>query len=127
MNIAKEIKIGIALTLLFILVVVIGILNSNIQTKTKTTSKTTTTNTSRIEQSVYSVNEVAKHNSVSDCWLIINNKVYNVTSYLDSHPGGIQVITQYCGADATAAYTGMLKHGTRANSDLATLIIGNIK
>lgn len=39
------------------------------------------------------VQEIAKHNLTSDCWLIINNKVYNISGYLGLHPGGVSVIS----------------------------------
>jgi nitrate reductase (NAD(P)H) len=32
--------------------------------------------------------EIQKHDKMDDAWLIINNKVYDVTSVLDWHPGG---------------------------------------
>jgi len=36
--------------------------------------------------------EVAKHNSINDCWLIIDNIVYDVSDYLQCHPaGGISI------------------------------------
>ena len=36
----------------------------------------------------YSCNEISKHNKESSCWIIIDNKVYDVTQFLDKHPGG---------------------------------------
>jgi cytochrome-b5 reductase len=32
--------------------------------------------------------ELAKHNKDDDCWMAVRGKVYNVTRYLDYHPGG---------------------------------------
>ncbi len=32
--------------------------------------------------------EVAKHNKAEDCWIIVHNKVYDVTKFLSEHPGG---------------------------------------
>ncbi|KAF9786874.1 FMN-dependent dehydrogenase-domain-containing protein [Thelephora terrestris] len=52
----------------------------------------------------WSLNEIAKHNAASDCWVIIDNKVYDVTEFLSLHPGGEQIILKYAGRDATAAY-----------------------
>ncbi|MFA6096209.1 MAG: cytochrome b5 domain-containing protein [Candidatus Paceibacterota bacterium] len=60
---------------------------------------------------------MAKHNAPGDCWLAINNKVYNVTNFLSRHSGGASAITPYCGKDATAAFSGKPHPG----SDLAAL------
>lgn len=35
-----------------------------------------------------SYEELAKHDKVDDGWLAIRGKVYNVTKYMDFHPGG---------------------------------------
>jgi len=53
---------------------------------------------------VLSNKEIATHNKQSDCWLIISNKVYDITSYFGSHPGGSGVMAATCGTDATNAY-----------------------
>ena len=33
--------------------------------------------------------EVALHKSEESCWIIMNKKVYDVTAYLEEHPGGV--------------------------------------
>ncbi|EIW64799.1 uncharacterized protein TRAVEDRAFT_68523 [Trametes versicolor FP-101664 SS1] len=50
------------------------------------------------------LDEVAKHNSRSSCWVIIKDKVYDVTEFLADHPGGAKIILKYAGKDATSAY-----------------------
>ncbi|KAI4146800.1 MAG: hypothetical protein LQ340_005803 [Diploschistes diacapsis] len=47
---------------------------------------------------------ISKHNKSEDCWVIVHNKVYDVTSFLEKHPGGPHIILQYAGLDATTAY-----------------------
>jgi len=56
------------------------------------------------QKEILTVSAVADHAAALDCWIIISNKVYNVTTYLDSHPGGPEAITPYCGKDATIAF-----------------------
>lgn len=51
-----------------------------------------------------SADEVSKHNSLNDCWVIIHGKVYDLTDFLDKHPGGVKVISRWAGQDATAAF-----------------------
>jgi L-lactate dehydrogenase (cytochrome) len=56
--------------------------------------------------------EVAKHNSRESCWVIIKGKVYDVTDFLDEHPGGASIILQYGGKDATEEYDPVHPPGT---------------
>jgi len=52
----------------------------------------------------YTVEEVKKHNKDSDCWVILHNQVYDVTKFLNDHPGGKKAIMLYAGKDATTEF-----------------------
>ncbi|MBP9866752.1 MAG: cytochrome b5 domain-containing protein [Candidatus Pacebacteria bacterium] len=69
---------------------------------------------------------VAKHNSQNDCWIVINRKVYSVTSYIPMHPGGAKRIVRLCGADATSGYDGQ-GHSSYANSLLGSYLVGPLQ
>lgn len=56
------------------------------------------------EQAFIEETEVRKHNSKQDCWVIIHGKAYDVSSFVDEHPGGSAVILKYAGRDATKAF-----------------------
>ncbi|XP_031623674.1 cytochrome b5 reductase 4 isoform X2 [Contarinia nasturtii] len=51
-----------------------------------------------------SYEELAKHNKNDDCWLAIRGKVYNVTKYMDFHPGGVDELMKGAGKDATKLF-----------------------
>ncbi|EDW71968.1 uncharacterized protein Dwil_GK10686 [Drosophila willistoni] len=53
------------------------------------------------EQKTYTRAEVAKHNSNKDTWLLIHNNIYDVTEFLNEHPGGEEVLIEQAGKDAT--------------------------
>ncbi|KAF4873379.1 Cytochrome b5 isoform A [Colletotrichum siamense] len=44
-----------------------------------------------------SIDEVGTHNSRNSCWIIVSGHVYDVTDFLDEHPGGAGVILRYAG------------------------------
>ena len=72
--------------------------------------------------------ELTKHNTPSDCWLIVSGKVYNVTDYINMHPAGPETITPYCGKDATAAFdtrNGRGPHSQGAQDALNNYYVGN--
>ncbi|KAJ2366952.1 hypothetical protein H4S02_002022 [Coemansia sp. RSA 2611] len=48
--------------------------------------------------------DVAKHNKRDDCWMVICGKVYNVTRYLDFHPGGRGQLMRAAGKDGTKLF-----------------------
>lgn len=48
--------------------------------------------------------EVAKNNTEESLWCIIDHKVYDLTDFIDAHPGGSVVLTQFAGTDATQAF-----------------------
>jgi len=48
--------------------------------------------------------DVAKHDKDSDCWVIIDGEVLDVTKFLEDHPGGKKAIMIYAGKDATEEF-----------------------
>ena len=54
------------------------------------------------EAQIITREEVGRHASKTDCWIVIANSVYDVSSFLDDHPGGPETITALAGQDATA-------------------------
>ncbi|XP_019393714.1 PREDICTED: cytochrome b5 reductase 4 [Crocodylus porosus] len=45
--------------------------------------------------------ELAKHNKTDDCWICIRGLVYNVTPYMEYHPGGEDELMKAAGTDGT--------------------------
>ena len=54
-----------------------------------------------------SLSEVALHDTREEGWTVIYDKVYDVTEFLSSHPGGEDVMLEYLGYDATLAFRGV--------------------
>ncbi|WVF71747.1 hypothetical protein IAT40_006555 [Kwoniella sp. CBS 6097] len=55
-------------------------------------------------QKLVSYEEVQKHASRDDCWVIIDGKIYDVTDFLNQHPGGAEIILANAGKDATKIF-----------------------
>lgn len=95
----------------------------------KKPQSTNSSNQSNQNQTIIlTLDEVAKHNSPNDCWLIINDNVYEVTNYINNHPGGAKRIISFCGQDATTAFATKgnknKPHSSSANQILESFKIG---
>eukprot|EP00939_MAST-03C_sp_MAST-3C-sp1_P000864 g864.t1 len=50
------------------------------------------------------MDEVRKHDTRKDCWVVIHGKVWDLTDFQQSHPGGAKIIRDNAGKDATAVF-----------------------
>ncbi len=76
--------------------------------------------------STYTMADVAKHNSQASCWTTISGGVYDVTSWINQHPGGPEAILSLCGADGSAAFNGQHGGQRRPEQELASFKIGTL-
>jgi cytochrome b involved in lipid metabolism len=94
---------------------------------TDTNASTTSNSEDSIGSSrTYTLGEVAVHNSASSCWTTINGGVYDVTNWINQHPGGSQAILSLCGKDGSVAFNGQHGGQPRPASELATFKIGTL-
>jgi cytochrome b involved in lipid metabolism len=107
-------------------------------------------NTAMTTRNIYTIEEVARHNTEDDCWIILGNetngnflvlflfslvhfhcylnclggkKVYNVTQFLSEHPGGRDIILDFAGKDADSMFED-IGHSTTAKKMLNAYLIG---
>lgn len=98
----------------------------------------------------YTLADVQKHNTSTDAWIIIHNKgktrscqycfrlklpqnantaipreVYNVSNYLEDHPGGAALLVEVAGKDATEEFV-EAGHSEDADDVLEGLCIGHL-
>ena len=57
----------------------------------------------------YSKHEVSQHSTSEDCWIVINDKIYNITRFLHIHPGGKNILMTVAGEDATEYFYALHK------------------
>ncbi|XP_014285804.1 cytochrome b5 isoform X2 [Halyomorpha halys] len=56
------------------------------------------------ETAIYSLEEVRNKCDGKNIWFVIHNSVYDVTNYLEEHPGGEELLLEQTGLDATEAF-----------------------
>ncbi|XP_010522424.1 PREDICTED: cytochrome b5 [Tarenaya hassleriana] len=77
------------------------------------------------EGKIFALSEVSQHNHAKDCWLVINGKVYDVTKFLEDHPGGDEVLLSSTGKDATDDFEDV-GHSESAREMMGQYCVGEI-
>jgi cytochrome b involved in lipid metabolism len=96
------------------------------QGKLNPTAAASNTPASESSYEVFSMSDVAEHNSPDDCWSAINGKVYNLTDWIDKHPGGSVIIKSLCGQDGSAGFTAQHGGKSRPEAELARFLVGTL-
>jgi cytochrome b involved in lipid metabolism len=95
---------------------------NNVDTVINQISTTSVNNTNITTQ--YALFDVAKHNNQTSCWTVVDGKIYDITSFISSHPAGVSKILRGCGIDATNIYGRVGAHDV---SKLTDFVVGIIK
>ncbi len=75
----------------------------------------------------YTMQQVAANNRAVSCWTVIDGLVYNLTSWVDVHPGGADAIISLCGIDSSAAFNAQHSNDASVAQALVSYRIGVIK
>lgn len=79
--------------------------------------------------SEFTLDQVKTHNTPESLWVVVNDKVYDVTSFLKEHPGGEKPLLKYAGTDATVKFNNVKAHRESPSllSFMETFFIGTLK
>jgi len=83
-------------------------------------------NSGNNSDTAYTLADVQKHADASSCWSIIAGKVYDLTDWVNQHPGGTSHITLICGQDGTSIFDAQHSGQKRAQSELVPFLIGRL-
>merc|ERR1712186_94228 len=78
---------------------------------------------------VFSLEEVTNHKSSNEdksVWMVIHDKVYDVTKFLDEHPGGEEILIESAGKDATEAFEDV-GHSAGAREMMEEYFLGDVR
>jgi cytochrome b involved in lipid metabolism len=74
----------------------------------------------------YTLDDVAAHSTIDDCWLVVDDIVYDPSGYAAAHPGGAARIADICGTDATEAFRNQHQNQGAPNRTLAGFEVGSL-
>lgn len=74
----------------------------------------------------YTLAEVAEHGSRESCWVAIDDEVYDLTDWIDEHPGGIGEILGVCGTDASPDFRSEHDGDDEPRQELPRFRIGSL-
>ena len=88
---------------------------------------TSPTPTSSPTKSGYTMDQVKANNGASSCWSVIDGDVYDLTTWISSHPGGAAAIKSLCGLDGTSAFKAQHEGQNNPIKKLITFLLGPLR
>ncbi|GLH12907.1 hypothetical protein R5R35_006083 [Gryllus longicercus] len=73
----------------------------------------------------FNLSDVSKHKNKDSSWILIHGVVYDVTKYLNEHPGGSEILLEHAGKNATQDFES-IGHSEEARSKMKEFAIGKI-
>uniref|UniRef100_A0A8D0G496 Cytochrome b5 n=1 Tax=Sphenodon punctatus TaxID=8508 RepID=A0A8D0G496_SPHPU len=73
----------------------------------------------------YRLEEIQKHNHSQSTWIILHHRIYDLSKFLEEHPGGEEVLREQAGGDATESFEDV-GHSTDARNLSETFIVGEL-
>lgn len=86
----------------------------------------TETTQARPTNGTYTLTDVQAHAVKTDCWTTINMKVYDLTEWVDYHPGGPDYIGMLCGKDGSAMFASRHAGQPAPEEALGYYVIGTL-
>ena len=78
----------------------------------------------------FAMKKVASHNSRGvdrSIWIVVYDKVYDITNFLEEHPGGEEILLEYGGKDATKVFEDVVGHSVDARDMMSEYLIGELR
>ena len=72
----------------------------------------------------YTMEKVKANGTSSSCWSVISGNVYDLTRWINSHPGGSGAIVSLCGTDGTSGFMAMHRNQSKPEARLAGYLLG---
>lgn len=74
----------------------------------------------------YTPSQVSAKKSAADLWITHSSKVYNISTFINDHPGGPEIILQYAGKDISQLMDEEHQHSTAAIDILQEYLVGTL-
>ena len=80
-----------------------------------------------MDTQIVTKDELSKHTKDGDLWVLVDGKVYDVSEYMEDHPGGKEILLDHSGAkDASLAYEDA-DHSKRAREMVTKYLVGTFQ
>lgn len=80
-----------------------------------------------VESVAFTLAQVAEHATAASCWSAINGNVYDLTAWIEKHPGGANRILSICGKDGSPAFSKKHLGEPKPEEMLASFKLGVLK